>query len=157
MHTPQWRTECLAPSAIFTFSPPLHLTNSPFISKRFTPTYRKAKSTSNKPLSAFGKSAPTPHFLICRTPKIRPKIPRKIAFSKHLKNNVLQTSKIQGTYFKISALYFKIYALCFLLQAMCFFRALEEHEKMSGKSGLSKHKKSAEYACALRAAHILRT
>ena len=69
MHTPQWRTECLAPSAIFTFSPPLHLTNSPFISKRFTPPIRKTKSTSNKPLSAFGKSAPTPHFLICRPKK----------------------------------------------------------------------------------------
>lgn len=144
MHTPQWRTECLAPSAIFTFSPPLHLTNSPFISKRFTPTYRKAKSTSNKPLSAFGKSAPTPHFLICRTPKIRPKIPRKIAFSKHLKNNVLQTSK-------------KYMPYVFCYKPCVFFGHLKSMKKMSGKSGLSKHKKSTEYACALRAAHILRT
>lgn len=45
----------------------------------------------------------------------------------------------------------------FFATSHVFFRALEEYEKMSGKSGLSKHKKSAEYACALRAAHILRT
>ena len=46
---------------------------------------------------------------------------KKIMLYKILKTTNLQSSKIQGTYFKICALYFKIYGLYFLRQAMCFF------------------------------------
>ena len=46
---------------------------------------------------------------------------QKIMLYKTLKTTNLQSSKIQGTYFKICALYFKIYGLYFLRQAMCFF------------------------------------
>ncbi len=50
---------------------------------------------------------------------------------KTLKTTNLQSSKIQGTYFKICALYFKIYGLYFLLHALCTFLCPIHHEQYS--------------------------
>ena len=52
-------------------------------------------------------------------------------FYKTLKTTNLQSSKIQGTYFKICALYFKIYGLYFLLHALCTFLCPIHHEQYS--------------------------
>ena len=55
----------------------------------------------------------------------------KIMFYKTLKTTNLQSSKIQGTYFKTCALYFKIYGLYFLLHALCTFLCPIHHEQYS--------------------------
>ena len=52
----------------------------------------------------------------------------KIMFYKTLKTTNLQSSKIQGTYFKICALYFKIYGLYFLL-----FQIFEKQRLIKGE------------------------
>jgi len=52
-------------------------------------------------------------------------------FYKTLKTTNLQSSKIQGTYFKTCALYFKIYGLYFLLHALCTFLCPIHHEQYS--------------------------
>ena len=69
-------------------------------------------------------------------------------FYKTLKTTNLQSSKIQGTYFKICALYFKIYGLYFLL-----FGASENQQLTKAqKKGFPRHGKRRFYA-ALFPAH----